>query len=101
VAILGSLLTAAYRTDLGDSVTGLPAGVRDEAGESIVATLAAVRRVVAGQDADAARAAAAVVDPAREAFVSAMHLTAVGTAAAAFVAVLVVLVWLPGRRRGT
>ncbi|WP_448626729.1 MFS transporter [Geodermatophilus sp. URMC 64] len=101
VAILGSLLTAAYRADLGDRVTGLPAGVRDEAGESIVATLAAVRRIVAGQDADAARAAGAVVDPAREAFVSAMHVTAIGTAAAAFVAVVVVLVWLPGRRRAT
>jgi hypothetical protein len=52
-----------------------------------------------GGDAEAARAAAALVDPARDAFVSAMHLTAVGTAAATLVAVLVVLVWLPGRRR--
>jgi hypothetical protein len=29
-----------------------------------------------------------------------MHLTAVGTAAATLVAAVVVLVWLPGRRRG-
>ncbi|OMQ14026.1 hypothetical protein A7K94_0219520 [Modestobacter sp. VKM Ac-2676] len=38
----------------------------------------------------------AVVEPAREAFVGAMHLTAVGTAGCAVVAAVVVLVWLPG-----
>jgi EmrB/QacA subfamily drug resistance transporter len=97
VAILGSLLTAAYRDDLGSTLAPLPAGVRDQASESVVATIEIVRRVVAGTDAEAARAAAAVVEPAREAFVSAMHLTAVGTAAASLVAAAVVLVWLPGR----
>ena len=50
---------------------------------------------------DAARAAADLVVPAREAFVSAMHTTAVFTAGAAVVAAVVVLVWLPGRRRAT
>jgi hypothetical protein len=54
--------------------------------------------VVARADGDAARAAAAVVRPAREAFVGAMHVTALGTAAAALVATVVVLLWLPGRR---
>jgi ATP-dependent protease Clp ATPase subunit len=44
-------------------------------------------------------AAGAVVAPAREAFISAMHVTAVGTAATALVATVVVLIWLPGRRR--
>jgi hypothetical protein len=39
-------------------------------------------------------------DTARDAFVSAMHLTAGGTAAASAVAAVVVLVWLPGRRSG-
>ena len=37
--------------------------------------------------------------PAKEAFVSAMHVTAVFTAGAALVAAGVVLVWLPGRRK--
>ncbi len=64
-------------------------------------TLEAVREVRAAGDPDAARAAAELVEPARSAFVSAMHLTAVGTAGAAVVAALVVLVWLPGRRIGT
>ena len=55
----------------------------------------------AGGDQHAARAAAALVEPAREAFVSAMHVTAVFTAGAAVVAALVVLRWLPGRRRSS
>ena len=50
-------------------------------------------------DADAARVTAGLVQPAREAFVAAMHLTAVGTAAAAFLVAGIVLARLPGRRR--
>jgi EmrB/QacA subfamily drug resistance transporter len=101
VAVLGSLLAAAYSANLGAAVDALPGGARAEARQSIVATLEAIREVRAGDDATAARAAASLVGPAREAFVSAMHLTAVGTAAAALVATLVVLVWLPGRRTGS
>jgi EmrB/QacA subfamily drug resistance transporter len=99
VAILGSILTAAYRAELGSTLDRLPAGARRQAGESIVATLESVRRVVAGADADAGRVAAAVAQPAREAFVSAMHTTALGTAACALLATVVVLRWLPGKRR--
>ncbi|TFV53341.1 MFS transporter [Blastococcus sp. TF02A_35] len=98
VAILGSLLAGSYAAHLGSTVDALPAGVRDEAGESIVATLEAVRRVQAEGGPEAARAAAEVVGPAQEAFVSAMHVTAIGTAAATLVATVVVLIWLPGRR---
>jgi len=92
VAILGSVLATTYASRLGDAVDALPAQAREQASESIVATLAAVERA-GGTD------AAAVVDPAREAFVEAMHLTAVGTAGCAVVAAIVVLLWLPGRRR--
>jgi EmrB/QacA subfamily drug resistance transporter len=99
VAILGSVLAASYAAHLGGAVDALPAGARAEASQSIVATLSSVDQVVAGDDADAARAAAGLVEPAREAFVSAMHVTAVFTALAAVVAAVVVLVWLPGRRR--
>src|SRR3954454_3481219 len=56
VAILGSILTVVYRADLGATLDGLPAAVRSQASESIVATLEEVRRVAAGADADAARA---------------------------------------------
>jgi hypothetical protein len=98
VAILGSVLAGAYTANLGDAADVLPAEVREEAGESIVSTLQAVGRVQAGDDPEAAEAAAGLVQPAREAFVDAMHVTAVGTAAAGAIAVVVVLVWLPGRR---
>jgi hypothetical protein len=98
VAILGSVLAGAYSANLGGAVDALPAASRAEAGQSIVGTLEAIREVQAAGDPEAARTAAALVEPAREAFVSAMHLTAVGTATATTVAALVALVWLPGRR---
>jgi MFS family permease len=99
VAILGSVLAASYAAHLGSSVDVLPPAARADASQSIVATVEAVRQVEAEGDDDAARAAAALVEPAQEAFVSAMHVTAVFTAGAALVAAGVVLVWLPGRRR--
>jgi EmrB/QacA subfamily drug resistance transporter len=99
VAILGSVLAASYAAYLGPSVNALPAQYREGAGQSIVATLEAVQQVQDGGSEEAARAATALVVPAREAFVSAMHVTAVFTAGAAVVAALVVLRWLPGRRR--
>jgi hypothetical protein len=98
VAILGSLLANAYAARLGDAVDALPADLREEASTSLVATLGAVRQTLAGGDPEAADAAGRLVDPAREAFVAAMHLTAVGTALATALAAVVVLVWLPGRR---
>jgi Na+/melibiose symporter-like transporter len=97
VAILGSLMASAYSARLGTAVDGLPPGAREEAGESIVATLEAVRRAQAGGDAEVARAATAVVGPAQEAFVGAMHLTALGTVAAALLATTIVLIWMPRR----
>ncbi|WP_422678145.1 MFS transporter [Blastococcus brunescens] len=100
VAILGSVLAASYSAHLGSTVDALPAGARAEASQSIVATLEAVRDVQSADDADAASAVGDVIGPAREAFVSAMHVTAVFTAVAALVAAAVVLRWLPGRRGG-
>jgi len=99
VAILGSVLAASYAAYLGPAVDALPAAARESAGQSIVATLEVVEQTRAGGDEDAARVAAALVDPARAAFVSAMHVTAVFTAGAAVIAAFVVLRWLPGRRR--
>jgi MFS family permease len=98
VAILGSVLAASYSAHLGPAVDVLPPALRGEASQSIVATLEAVRQVQPAGDAEAARAAAELVAPARAAFVEAMHVTAIGTAAAAVIATVVVLIWLPGRR---
>jgi EmrB/QacA subfamily drug resistance transporter len=99
VAILGSVLAASYAAHLGSAVDALPAGARAEASQSIVATLASVQQAQGAGDDDAARAAAALVAPAQDAFVSAMHVTAVFTALAALVAAVIVLIWLPGRQR--
>jgi EmrB/QacA subfamily drug resistance transporter len=99
VAILGSVLAASYSAQLGSAVDRLPVDARGEARESIVATLETVRQVQATGEPEAARAAAELVTPAREAFVAAMHLTAVFTTLAALVAAVVVLVWLPGLRK--
>ena len=99
VAILGSVLAASYSAYLGGAVDDLPAGARGEASQSIVATLQVVEQVETSGDEDAARAAADLVEPAREAFVSAMHVTALFTAGAALGAGFVVLRWLPGRQR--
>jgi EmrB/QacA subfamily drug resistance transporter len=101
VAILGSVLAGSYSANLGRAVDVLPAEVRAEARQSIVGTLEAIRGVQADGDPEAVRAAAELIQPAREAFVAAMHLTAVGTAAATLLAAGIVLVWLPGRRRSS
>jgi EmrB/QacA subfamily drug resistance transporter len=97
IAVLGSLLASAYASRIGDQVGVLPGAVREEAGRSLIATLEAIRQAGQSGDGDLALAAAALVDPAREAFVGAMHVTAVATAAASLVAALVVALWLPGK----
>jgi predicted MFS family arabinose efflux permease len=98
VAILGSVLAASYSAHLGPAVDALPATVRAEASQSIVGTLEEVRRIQRDGDPEAVRAAVELVEPAREAFVDAMHVTAIFTAVAALIAAVVVLVWLPGKR---
>ncbi|WP_455357420.1 MFS transporter [Streptomyces sp. SYSU K217416] len=89
VAVLGSLLSTLYRSDIDDSLTALPPGARHEAGESVEATLAAAQRL--------GPAGEALVGPAHDAFVHAMHITALGAAAIAVVGAVVVALFLPGR----
>ncbi|MFI8994852.1 MFS transporter [Streptomyces sp. NPDC053542] len=92
VAVLGSLLSAAYRDRIQgtlDSVPGLPAGARHAAGESIEATLGVAEKLgPAGRQLAAA---------ANDAFVHAMHVTALGSATVAVVGALVVGLFLPGK----
>ncbi|OEU88148.1 multidrug MFS transporter [Streptomyces abyssalis] len=94
VAVLGSLLSARYREGIEDRLERLPLpeGVRHAAGESIEGTLAVAARLgPAGRE---------LVDPAKNAFIEAMHVTVVGSAAVALLGALVVAVWLPGRQPG-
>ncbi|KUL30603.1 MFS transporter [Streptomyces regalis] len=85
VAVLGSLMGAAYRSGIEDELAVLPPSVRHEAGESLDATLLAATRL--GES--------GLVGPARQAFLDAMHLAAGAAAVAALVGALAVLRWLP------
>ncbi|MEV5598473.1 MFS transporter [Streptomyces sp. NPDC052496] len=92
VAVLGSLLSTVYRDGIEGalrSVPGLPDGARHAAGESIEATLGLARRL--------GPAGKALADEANTAFIHAMHVTALGSAAVAVLGAVVVAAFLPGR----
>ncbi|MFI7080980.1 MFS transporter [Micromonospora sp. NPDC049903] len=89
VAVIGSVLAAGYRTGIAPAVADLPAEARTAAGESISGAYG-----VAGQLGPAAPQVIAAAD---DAFVSAMHLSAVLAALVAAAGVAVALRWMPGR----
>ncbi|QOC92630.1 MFS transporter [Micromonospora craniellae] len=89
VAVIGSVLAAGYRTGIAPAVADLPEGVRATAGESISGAYG-----VAGQ---LGPAAPQVISAADDAFVSAMHWSAVLAALVAAAGVAVALRWMPGR----
>ncbi|WP_320778194.1 MFS transporter [Streptomyces sp. CRN 30] len=86
IAVLGSVLSAAYRS----AVEGeLPPAARHEAAESIEATLAYAARLGArGEE---------LVGAANDAFLHAMHVTAVCGAGVALLGAVVVALFLPGK----
>ncbi|MFE7551406.1 MFS transporter [Streptomyces gardneri] len=89
VAVLGSVLSSVYRGEIEGHLGGVPAALRDTAGESIEATLAVASRLgPAGRD---------LVAPAYDAFLDAMHVTAVASAVIALIGAAVVAAFLPGR----
>ncbi|MFJ4919398.1 MFS transporter [Streptomyces sp. NPDC088725] len=87
VAVLGSVLSATYRGDIESHLGALPAGARDAAGESIEATLA-----VAGK---LGPAGGPLITSAHDAFLHAMHVTALGSAGVAVVGAVVVALFMP------
>jgi EmrB/QacA subfamily drug resistance transporter len=89
VAVLGSLLSAIYRVQIADAVSGLPGPDRDIAKESISGAYS-----VAGH---AGPAGATLVSAANDAFVTAMHWAAGGSAIFSLISIGVVLAWLPRR----
>ncbi|MER5500343.1 MFS transporter [Streptomyces sp. NPDC002561] len=89
VAVLGSVLSTVYRGDIEGHLDALPAGLRETAGESIEATLGVADRMGA--------AGAPLIDAANDAFLKAMHVTAIGSATIALVGALVVALFLPGK----
>jgi EmrB/QacA subfamily drug resistance transporter len=93
VAVLGSILSSAYRSSLNPSLAHLPSALRDAAGSSITATQAAAAQL--GQ------AGQFLLAPADTAFVNAMRVTTAIAAALAVVGGIAVLRWFPGRPRPT
>ncbi|WP_371647330.1 MFS transporter [Streptomyces mirabilis] len=87
VAVLGALLSATYRSGIDDHLGVLPASDRQAAGESVEATLSVAEKL--------GPAGKGLVQPAHDAFIHAMHITAIGSAAVALVGAVVVLLFLP------
>jgi hypothetical protein len=93
VAVLGSILAESYRSTLSPTLTALPAAARSAAGSSITATQA-----IAAQLGPAGRF---LLAPADAAFVDAMRVTTAIAAAIAVLGTILVLRWMPGKRRPT
>ncbi|WP_034087997.1 MFS transporter [Streptacidiphilus albus] len=89
VAILGAVLSTSYRDGIQNRLGALPAALRAPAGESIEGTLGVVQRV--------GPRAAGLVDPAKDAFMHAMHVTAFSAGVVAVIGAIVAAAFLPGR----
>ncbi|MFC4498839.1 MULTISPECIES: MFS transporter [Streptomyces] len=87
IAVLGSVLSASYRNGIEGSLGGLPAALRETAGESIEATLGVAAKL-GSRD---------LVGPANDAFLHAMHVTALCGAGVALAGAVVVGLFLPGK----
>jgi EmrB/QacA subfamily drug resistance transporter len=88
VAVLGSLVSSIYRSQMRPHLAFLPPKVADSAGESIGATTGVVERV--------GPRGLGLVEPSHVSFVHAMHVASSISAAVALLGALVVLRWMPG-----
>ncbi|MEU4241746.1 MFS transporter [Actinoplanes sp. NPDC026619] len=90
VAVLGAILSSAYRDNLGSATDGLPQAAADAAKESISGAYGVAER--------AGAAAPNLISGANDAFLTAMHYAAIGSVIFALLGAVVALVWLPGKR---
>ncbi|MGW3228985.1 DHA2 family efflux MFS transporter permease subunit [Kitasatospora sp. NPDC001095] len=88
VAVLGAVLSTAYRDGMADTLTRLPEDLRDKAGESLEATLAIADRIPGGQ---------ALIAPANDSFIHAMHVVASLSVGVSLVGAVVAWFLLPRR----
>ncbi len=93
VAVLGSILSSAYRSSLTPTLDALPAGARNAAGSSITATQAVAAQL--------GHAGQFLLAPANSAFVDAMRVTTASRRSSPSSAASSVLRWMPGRKRPT
>lgn len=89
IAVLGSVLATSYRTGIEDKLGLLPPGLRGTAGESIEATLGVAAKL--GPQGNA------LVGPANDAFLHAMHVTALCGTGVAIIGAVVTALFLPGK----
>ncbi|MGW0532940.1 MFS transporter [Streptomyces sp. NPDC003032] len=89
IAVLGSVLSTAYRTGVEDKLTLLPESARHTAGESIEATLGVAAKLGPRGE--------PLVAAANDSFLHAMHVTALWGAGVAVIGSVVVFLFLPGR----
>ncbi|GIJ47751.1 MFS transporter [Virgisporangium aliadipatigenens] len=89
VAVLGSLLSAAYRNAMDDQVAGLPAPLAKAAKESLAGTYGVADGL--------GERGAALIAPANAAFIDAMHMVALASVFVGAISVAVVLAWMPRR----
>jgi EmrB/QacA subfamily drug resistance transporter len=94
VAVVGSVLSVAYRSSLGSSADALPSGVHDQATTSIGGTMQAIDAAGQALPADQVRS---IASAAIDAYTSAMHSTILISSAFALLAAIVAVRWLPGR----
>jgi hypothetical protein len=81
------VLSATYRSNMAPHVSNLPSPARGAASESISGGYAVADRLgAAGQ---------ALIGHVNDAFVQAMHYSAIGSAVVALVGAIVVVIWLP------
>jgi DHA2 family multidrug resistance protein-like MFS transporter len=97
VAILGTVLTSAYRGRMQPALTaiGVPSSVAHDASSSNEAT----QGFIAGS-ASTHPDAATLLAPANDAFVHALHITTLVGAGVGVLAAVLVFAWIPGRKSG-
>ncbi|MEV6761260.1 MFS transporter [Streptomyces sp. NPDC051105] len=89
IAVLGSVLSTSYRNGIEGKLGTLPPGLRETAGESIEATLGVAQKLGAQGK--------ALVTPANDAFLHAMHMTALCGVGVALLGAVVTALFLPGK----
>lgn len=89
IAVLGAVLSTVYRNGISGQLDALPAALHDKAGESIEATLG-----IAGS---LGPKGAALVQPAYDSFIHAMHVVAGLSAGVTLIGALLAWFFLPGK----
>ncbi|WAL71543.1 MFS transporter [Kitasatospora sp. YST-16] len=87
IAVLGALLSTVYRNGMDDHLAAVPEQVRDRAGESIESTLGVAEKLHLP----------ALVDPAKDAFIHAMHVVSGVSAGVTVLGAVLALLLLPGK----